>query len=232
LGLSWRISIKGKTAVFIVARSRLVREALANILSDNERGDIGVAGSAGDLSEAAPYLNTAKPDVVLVSGPFARKNIAAFMHELQQFTSQAKVILLGMEEDQRPFLGAVCAGVVGYLLNDTTPSELIAAVHSVTKGEAVCPPQLASLLFRFVGRLMPPSPMSNHSIPLTRRENELMPLIAQGFTNKEIASRLNISEQTVKNHIHRVLHKTGLKDRLSAARELLAWDTLSFDRKM
>ena len=113
------------------------------------------------------------------------------------------------------FLRAVRDGVVGYMLKDASAMEIAAAVRCVVGSEAVCPPQLCLALFEhFAQQAKVPSFHIKHTLGLTRREQQLVQLIGLGLTNKEIASQLNLSEQTVKNHVHRMLRKVGANDRL------------------
>jgi DNA-binding NarL/FixJ family response regulator len=127
-----------------------------------------------------------------------------------------KAVVIGMEADERIFLETVRRGVSGYLLKDASAVDIVDAVRTVARGEVVCPPSLCRILFRFVSRQVMPLPNQRvrDQIGLTRREQQLLPLIARGLTNKEIASNLNLSEQTVKNHIHHILSKVGAEDRL------------------
>jgi DNA-binding NarL/FixJ family response regulator len=128
------------------------------------------------------------------------------------------VVMVGMEANRETFLRAVRDGVVGYVLKDASAVEVAAAVRSVAGDEAVCPPTLCLNLFQYVAtqRAQAPSFHIKHSLGLTRREQQLVQMISRGLTNKEIASQLNLSEQTVKNHIHRMLRKLGASDRLAA----------------
>jgi DNA-binding NarL/FixJ family response regulator len=109
-------------------------------------------------------------------------------------------------------------GIAGYVLKDASAMEVAAAVRSVANGEAVCPPSLCLALFERVANqnAQPASFVIRHNLGLTRREQQLVQLISGGLTNKEIATQLNLSEQTVKNHVHRMLRKLGATDRLSA----------------
>jgi DNA-binding NarL/FixJ family response regulator len=128
------------------------------------------------------------------------------------------VVMVGMEPKEGLFLSAVMAGISGYLLNEASAPEVIAAIRAVSQGAAVCPPQLCRALFRSVassGQFVPSVQKMDQR--LTRRQQELVPMIARGLTNKEIASHLNLSEQTIKNHIHRLLRKVGANDRLEVA---------------
>jgi len=110
------------------------------------------------------------------------------------------------------------------LLKDASASELVAAVRAVHRGEAVCPPELCSTLFRFVAHVIEENPVKR-SAPrpdLTIRQQQLMALVAKGLTNKEIASRLNLSEFTVRNHIHRVLKQLDAGSRSEAVEAIRA----------
>jgi DNA-binding NarL/FixJ family response regulator len=129
-----------------------------------------------------------------------------------------RMILIDMVEDEATFLKAVCAGADGYLLQHASAADVVAAIRSVHQGDAVCPPRLCRTLFQQIA-----SNGIGHTIfrakgraGLTRREQQLVPLISRGLTNKEIAAHLNLSEQTVKNHIHRILQRMGATDRFTA----------------
>ncbi len=201
--------------VFIAAENRLLREALFRLF-ENEK-DIKVVGQAGHCSEAAEQISSVRPDVFLLN---PASPVLADLDDLQgtrRKAPQLKIVLFGMEEDEKLFLEAVRQRAVGYVLKDATAPDVIAAVRAVTRGEAVCPPRLCLLLFSYVAKrgvtLMPA--LSMHvQLGLTRRERELVPMIAEGLTNKEIAMLLNVSEQTVKNHVHRMIQKAGASTRL------------------
>jgi DNA-binding NarL/FixJ family response regulator len=106
---------------------------------------------------------------------------------------------------------------VGYVLKDASALEVARTVRSVAAGEAVCPAVLSVALFQWVAQHKPATPSLHlkNSLGLSRREQELVGLLRQSLTNKEMASRLNLSEQTVKNHVHRMLRKLRAPDRLS-----------------
>jgi DNA-binding NarL/FixJ family response regulator len=127
------------------------------------------------------------------------------------------VVMVGMEAEESVFLRVVQAGAVGYVLKDASALEVARTIRAVAGGEAVCPGSLSGALFQWVARHKPavPSLLLKTSLGLSRREQQLVGLIQKGMTNKEVASHLNLSEQTVKNHIHRMLRKLGAPDRLS-----------------
>ena len=128
-----------------------------------------------------------------------------------------KVLMVGMDDNDQLFLRLVQAGVLGYVLKDASAVDVVTAIRTVAQDEAVCPPRFCRLLFNYVASQATeaPSLRVRLRLGLTRREQELVPLIARGMTNKEIACHLGLSEQTIKNHIHRMLQKVGANDRLT-----------------
>lgn len=156
-------------------------------------------------------------DVLLIDSSVTEEAGFQFVRNIVDTVADLKVIMIGMEENKELFLDAVSAGAAGYVLKDASALEVAASVHRVVEGKAVCPAPLRFSLFRYVSNILavlPNQPVKS-KVELTRRQQQLMPLLAQGLTNKEIASQMNLSEQTVKNHIHRILQKVEAKDRLS-----------------
>ena len=201
-------------AVFLLAENRLLREALLRILS--KKDDIHVVGSgAYSLSVFEQILSTKANVIVLDSvSPVLAENGA--LHKLL-LNPAIRVVMVGMEAEEDTFLRVVQAGALGYILKDASALEVARTIRAVAAGEAVCPAALSVALFQWVARTRPsiPSLHLKNTLGLTRREQQLVGLIQQGLTNKEMASRLNLSEQTVKNHMHRMLRKLGAPDRLS-----------------
>jgi len=202
--------------VFILAENRLLREALTRILS--KKSDIRVVGAAAFSPDVVQQISGAAPDVLLSDSAVVALSDLRLVSEVRAAIPGLKVVMIGMEADSETFLRAVRDGVVGYMLKDASAMEVAAAVRSVANDEAVCPPSLCRALFERVAtqNASPANFVIRHNLGLTRREQQLVHLISHGLTNKEIASQLNLSEQTVKNHIHRMLRKVGAADRLSA----------------
>ena len=121
-----------------------------------------------------------------------------------------------MARNTAEFFQCVRAGINGYLLRDASADEVLAGLQAVHAGEAVCPGSLCAMLFRYFQQEASALPCGSAHLRLglTRREQQLVPLIAQGLTNKEIANHFSLSEQTVKNHLYRMKHKIGAQDRL------------------
>jgi DNA-binding NarL/FixJ family response regulator len=202
--------------VFILAENRLLREALTRILS--KKSDIRVVGAAAFSPDVVEQISSVAPDVLLSDSAAVALSDLRLVSEVRAAIPGLKVVMIGMDADSETFLRAVRDGIVGYVLKDASALEVAAAVRSVANGEGVCPPGLCLALFERVSN-QNPHPASfviRHNLGLTRREQQLVQLISRGLTNKEIASQLNLSEQTVKNHIHRMLRKLGATDRLGA----------------
>ena len=207
--------------VFLMMENRLLREALIRLL--RKRSDLVVVGHDGPADATArPVLET-QFDVLLIDSLQTTWPAAKIARE-NGGQATSKAVLIGMEPDEELFMAAVRSGVMGYLLKDASASELVAAVRAVHRGEAVCPPQLCSTLFHFVAHVIEESPIkqSARKPDLTMRQQQLMALVAKGLTNKEIASRLNLSEFTVRNHIHRVLKQLDAGSRSEAVEAIRA----------
>jgi DNA-binding NarL/FixJ family response regulator len=202
--------------VFILAENRLLREALTRILS--KKSDIRVVGASAFSADVVEQISSAAPDVLLSDSAAVALSELRLVSEVRAAIPGLKVVMIGMDADPQTFLRAVRDGIVGFVLKDASAMEVAAAVRSVANDEAVCPPSLCLTLFERVANQssQPASFAIRHNLGLTRREQQLVQMISRGLTNKEIASQLNLSEQTVKNHIHRMLRKVGATDRLGA----------------
>jgi DNA-binding NarL/FixJ family response regulator len=200
--------------VFILAENRLLREALTRILS--KKSDIRVAGASAFSPQVVEQITAAVPDVLLSDSAAVALSDLRLVQEVRAAVPDLKVVMIGMDADREIFLRAVRDGVVGYVLKDASAMEIAAAVRCVANDEAVCPPSLCLALFEHTAQHACAATFHiKHGLGLTRREQQLVHMISRGLTNKEIAAQLNLSEQTVKNHIHRMLRKVGATDRLS-----------------
>jgi DNA-binding NarL/FixJ family response regulator len=202
--------------VFLVVENRLLREALTRIL--NKKNDIAVVAAAAASGDLISQIAQDVPDVLLLDSPGTASSNLRFLTDLKRQVHNLKIVMVGMDEDKELFLSTVRAGAAGYLLKEASALEVVSAVRSVVNQEAVCPPRLCSMLFETVATYTPalPTPSLRMEFGLTRREQQLIQMISGGLTNKEIANQWSLSEQTIKNHVHRVLQKLGASDRLSA----------------
>jgi len=201
--------------IFLLAQNRLLLEALTRILQ--KRGEFAEVYAAAYTPEAVGVIADSSCSVLLIDSSVTAESGFQLVHDLVETTDGLKVVMIGMEDDEESFLKAVCAGAVGYVLKDASAMDVVSAIRAVARDEAACPPRLCLSLFHYVATSLAnlPNVRIKVQMGLTRRQQQLVPLLAQGLTNKEIAVQLNLSEQTVKNHIHRMLQKVGAEDRLS-----------------
>jgi DNA-binding NarL/FixJ family response regulator len=202
-----------RTKVLILCMNRLLRESITRILS--KRTDFEIIAAEMDNSTPCEQLRDSGAEVlVLDSLEFLRDNFASSTAAREE--QSVKSVLIAMADDRSSFLTSIRRGARGYVLQNASAADVVSAVRSVAEGHAVCPPHYTEVLFDYVATQTADLPNSQKRAQwgLTRREQQLIPLIGRGLSNKEIANHFNISEQTVKNHIHRILRKVGAVDRL------------------
>ncbi len=203
-----------RIVAFLVAENCLLREALVRVL--RKREDIVVAGAIAFSLSALDKVSSANPDVVLFDSASIALAGPCCVSRMRRAGQNSKAVMVGMEEDEATFLRAVGEGVLGYVLKDASAAEIVRVIRAVAAGEAVCPPKFSLSLFQSAAQYISLSIKPPHTAKfgLSRREHQLVGLIRFGLSNKEIGSRLNLSEQTVKNHVHRILRKVGANDRV------------------
>jgi DNA-binding NarL/FixJ family response regulator len=207
---------------FLLIENRLLREALVRLFS--KRADLLVVGQSG-YAEATALAVLESQCEVLVLDSLQTPLFSALTAIESVDRASFRMVVIARESDEKHFLAAIRAGVTGYLLQDASASDVVAAVRAVYRGEAVCPPQLCSTLFRFVAQKTTETPVQTASSrpDLTLRQQQLVGLVAKGLTNKEIASRLNLSEFTVRNHIHRILKQVDAGSRSQAVETIRSY---------
>ncbi len=204
--------INDRPQVYVLVENRLVRETLVRLFQ--ERADFCVVGHGG--SKEASEVPNSQCDIVLLDD---LETVSLFGHSFfnrLEATRAVSAVLIGMEDAEEQFLEAVRFGVAGYLLNDASASDVISAVRAVARGEAVCPPRLCRALFRSVAQAaLEASPQISQEPMhiLTILQQQVIALVAKGLTNKEIASQLNLSEFTIKNHLHRIMKRLEVESR-------------------
>src|ERR1700686_3775870 len=202
-------------AVFLLAENRLLREALLRILS--KKDDIHIVGAGAFGADVLEQIASSGANVLVLDSLSPLLPEHGLMHRLHHMNPAIGIVMVGMDAEKSVFLRVVQAGALGYVLKDASALEVARTIRAVAAGEAVCPAALSVALFQWVAKHKPAIPNSplKRSLGPSRREQQLLGLIQQGLTNKEIASRLNPSEQSVKNHVHRILRKLAAPDRLS-----------------
>jgi DNA-binding NarL/FixJ family response regulator len=203
--------------VFLLAQNRLLREALSRLLS--KKPGIRVVGSLSFDVDVLETMASIQPEIVIFDSMSLSLAEERFVSHVRSRLPATKVLLIGMPSDRDTFLHTVRDGAAGYVLENASALEIVLAIRSVSNGEAVCPPKLCAFLFEQIARQSSQMPSFHikQQLGLTARQQQLVQMIAKGLTNKEIASQLNIAEQTVRNHVHRMLRKLGATDRLEVA---------------
>jgi two-component system, NarL family, response regulator DegU len=203
--------------VCLISDNRLLRDSLARLL--RKQAGICVNGVLRSSEPAQAQILESGCNVVLTD--CAPLSHSQFFLDLHKGIGSCKILLIGMDDDPQIFMKAVYLGVQGYLLKDASAGEIVAAVRGVARGEAMCPANLCMKLIEHVSKTAQrnstvaqfPDTSRNR---LTHRQIELMNLVAEGLTNKEIAATLHLSQFTVKNHIRRVMRQVDASNRQDA----------------
>lgn len=198
--------------VVVAAEVCLYREGLAHSLE--RRGAAEVAATAATRAEAVDRVLACRPDVVLLDMGLA--GAPEVVRALREANPPVQVVALAIAETEEVVVACAEAGVAGYVPRDASMDDLVRTLRAVARGEMEVPARIAASLFRRVGALASRrEPGAPHL--LTPREREIVALIDRGCSNKEIARRLEIELSTVKNHVHNLLEKLGVRRRSAAA---------------
>ena len=207
-----------KIRLLLVEDNRLLREGLTAML--NEQPDIEVVAAFGNgkdaVLEATRELN---PQIILLDLGLKGQNSLRLVESVKKEYSAVKLIVMDLIPVQADMIEFVKAGVSGFLLKDATFNDFAGTIRSVAAGASVLPPSLTGSLFsQIIGRVTGEEKASlMESVRMTKREREVIDLIAEGLSNKEIAQRLSIATYTVKSHVHNILDKLALHTRLQVA---------------
>ncbi len=212
--------------VLLVDDQSLFREALATLLG--ARTDVQVVGEAGDGFQALQQSARLRPDVVLMDLHMPVLDGIAATRRLRVEQPEVRVLALTTFDDDEDVFEALRAGALGYLLKDVSSDRLVEAVLAAARGESVLQPSVAAKVVARLAQLdvAPRSRPQPLVVPLSDRELDVLRLLADGRSNREIARELFLAEGTVKNHVTNVLAKLGARDRTQAALRARALDLL------
>lgn len=204
--------------LILIEDNRLLRDGINTMLK--KETDINVVATFGDGNVTPDKIRELKPKVVLLDLGLADQNSLDFVRSLKDENQDIKVIVMDLVPIQEDILRFVEAGVSGFILKDATIAEFTKTIRSVVGGEKVLPTILAGSLFSQIIdssiKELGPSKVIQ-SVRMTKREREIVELIAEGLANKEIAYKLNLSIYTVKSHVHNILEKMALNTRVQIA---------------
>ena len=198
--------------IFIADDHAIVREGLRALLATEQ--DIELVGEANNGLQAVSKVSALKPDVILLDMVMPNMDGLEAIIEIRKNWPEAKIIVLTSFSDDEKVFSAIRSGALGYLLKESSPQDLLQAIHSVARGEGFLSPTIASKVMRELNR---PPKLPPTKDPLTEREVEILQLVAQGLTNDEIAEKLVVSERTVRTHVSNILAKLQLANRTQAA---------------
>lgn len=208
--------------VLIADDHTVVRKGIRTLLLTEPT--LEVVGEAADGVEAAALYRSLLPDVLLLDLQMPRRGGLEVIAELKQDFPEVRILVLTSSSDEEAVLTAVQSGALGYLMKDSTPEELIEAIHAVHHGR---PFLQSSVAFKFMQAMKRSSTPPGES--LTDRENDILRHVAHGLSNQEIADKLTISERTVRTHISHILDKLDLENRTQAALYALRQGLTSLD---
>jgi len=204
----------GPVPVGIVHASPLIRDAVAGLLS--QRSEVRVVATFGSGRDVLATPVTGEY-VLLYDLATHKADGMAVLGALRQHLPGGKILIWGVADDDQAIVECVRAGAAGCVLQGASTDDLVAAVRSLAEGIPPASPRVVTTLFRYVARLQ-----AGESLPpveaLTRREEQILQLLVEGLSNKEIAQRLYLRPQTVKNYVHLVLQKLNLRSRLEVIR--------------
>jgi DNA-binding NarL/FixJ family response regulator len=201
--------------VLVVDDQPLFRHAIAKLI--DAQPDFEVVGDAGNGVQGVEQARAVRPNLVILDVEMPVMDGLAALRILREELPDTKVVMLTVSREDDLLVEAVRAGAHGYLLKDLRPEELYDLMRAVMRDESPVAPVLASRLLAEVRTRAPAADSTSPERSLSPRELNILRLVAEGLTNKEIGSRLFITEGTVKNHIHNALRKLGMENRIQAA---------------
>jgi two-component system, NarL family, nitrate/nitrite response regulator NarL len=207
-----------KIRVVIADDHPIVRDGLRKLLSIE--ADIDVVGEAADGQELLDHMAEWLPDVILLDLRMPNTDGLTALQTLNSTNNPAKVIILTASEDKNEFVQAMKLGCAGIVLKQTSADLIVKSIRKVNAGEIWLDAHTTAAVMRQFASAEAAAASGikgRERAPLSTREREIVALVAQGYKNKEMAEKMFISEQTVKNHLHNIFDKLGVSDRLELA---------------
>jgi DNA-binding NarL/FixJ family response regulator len=208
-----------KIRILIIEDNRLLREGISALLK--KQSDMAVVSTVGNGENIFALIGKLKPNIVLLDLGLRSQNSLDIVKLVKKNFSETKIIVMDLIPSQSDVFEFVQAGVSGFMLKDIRVTEFLKTIRSVYQGARVLPPNLTGSLFAQIVENaingFKPSAIVE-SVRMTKRERQVIELIADGSTNKEIAQKLHLSPYTVKSHVHNILEKLSLSTRVQIAK--------------
>jgi two-component system, NarL family, response regulator DevR len=198
--------------VFLLDDHEVVRRGLRQLLED--AGDIEIVGESGLAAEATARIPALRPDVAVLDARLPDGSGIDVCRDVRSVDPTINALILTSYDDDEALFAAILAGASGYVLKQVGGHDLVETVRRVAAGQSLIDPALTA---RVLDRLRNGEPTPDELSSLTEREREIVALIAEGLTNRQIGGRLHLAEKTVKNYVSSILAKLGLESRTQAA---------------
>jgi len=208
-----------KIKIIIIEDNRLLREGITSMI--NEQYDLKVVAALGTSENILKIINSLKPNVALLDLGLRSQNSLNVVKSIRKKFSGTKIIVMDLVPVHEEILEFVQVGVSGFILKDATVDDFLRTIRLVAKGNKILPPHLTDSLFSQIVEQAITGTMKSRlikSVMMTKREKQVIELIADGLTNKEIAQKLHLSTYTVKSHVHNILEKLALHTRVQIAK--------------
>ena len=210
-----------KTTILLIEDNRILRDGVKALI--NKQADLKIVGANGGNDNTLHQARRLKLQVILIDLGLRNRNGLEIVSTLTKELPQTRVIGMGVVPSQGDIIKFVEAGAAGFVLKGATAEDILGTIRAVARGIEFIPPLLTESLFRYVvdHALRTGKRSVADASRISNREREIIVLVSEGLTNKEIAQRLNLSTYTVKSHIHNILEKMALHSRLEIATDSL-----------
>ncbi|MEO8030559.1 MAG: response regulator transcription factor [Gemmatimonadota bacterium] len=204
-------------SLVLIDDNRLLREGMAALI--HTQPDFRVLATSADIDEALAKVREVKPDIVLLDFGLEDHDSLSLTATVRAEVPDSRIIVMGLLPAQEDVAHYVKAGASGFLMKDASSDDFFSTIRVVASGGEVLPPELTNSLFSQIARNVGVSGKAKllEAVRLTNREREVIALLGEGLSNKEISTRLHIAVHTVKSHVHNVLEKLALHSRLEVA---------------
>jgi DNA-binding NarL/FixJ family response regulator len=207
----------GKTSILLVEDNRILREGIRALIG--RQADLKIVGASPGNHDTLERTRTLNPRVVLIDLGLRNEDSVRLVKAIAKECPQTRVIGMGLIPSQADIVEFVQAGAAGFILKDASIRDVLATIRAVARGSSILPPVLTGSLFAHVveNALQRGNGTLTSAVRMSKREREIIVIIAEGLSNKEIAHRLSLSIYTVKSHIHNILEKMAIHSRLQIA---------------